>query len=1343
MREYVKGVLDLMRKWNRIVSLILVFCLTFSLMGIDSAATESNNPVQANGQEVGIEGNVENDSEEESIDKLEEEVEESEAHTNEEKSEEEQEQVVDKQRAKSNVVEAQGRDEKQQEDLPGEQQDVDEDADPQMGRAQGKIPGGFYGGVSSRASSVQHDSRFDGYTIEKGIDVSKHNGSINWSKVKAAGIDFALIRVAYRGYGSSGSLNIDNKGIENIKEALAAKIPVGVYIFSQALSEKEAEAEANYVLDILKENGFTAKDITLPIVMDFEFASAGNGEEGRLYDLWEKSPSSFKTTATKSCIAFCKTIEAAGYTPMVYANRSMLTSNLNASQISQNYQIWLAHYTNKTDYKGEYTYWQYTSSGKVNGISGNVDLDFRYLEGENSQVIGLKSVEKTKNSVTLSWNPVDNADGYEIYRKAGSSYKKIGSVNGEEVTDYTDGSLESGVSYSYKVRSYTGEGDDIEYGDFSKVLTVVTKVAEPKLSIKAGEFGGVVLSWDKVSNASGYVVERYSFLNEKWTTLKTITSSVTLSYTNSNLYSDTKYRYRVKAYINVNSEKEYGDYSEVKDITTPSFADGSFTVTGETIDRVRLSWDKVDNVTGYEIQRYSFLRDQWEILETITGSSVVSCVDSNLYPDTTYKYRVRAFRGTGEEKEYGDYSKAKETKTLAFGEVDLQLQAEVSNRVDLSWNQIENVTGYEVDRYSFLKGKWETLEVLEGDDKVTYSNENLYPNTKYRYRVRAYKEIGKNVRYSDYSEVMDITTPKPDKVVLKLQAKEFGGNELSWKKVANVTGYEVERYSFLKSTWETLKTIQDDDITTYTNDGLYADTLYRYRVRCYKKVSTSRTEYSDYSDIKDVTTPRFGDGTFEVNGKTVDKVEISWGEVTGASGYEIQRYSFLRERWESLKNVNGDKTVATDEGLYPDTTYKYRVRAYKTVGSDKLYGYFSEAKSTKTLDFGKVTLSLKADTFDKVRLSWNQIDDVTGYEVQRYSFLREQWESLKKISGDNKTSYSNTGLYFTTTYKYRVRAYKTIGGNTRYSEFSEAVSIKTPECLLDTPVLKFSEIHAKSIKMSWNKITNASGYHVQRYSFLNKKWETLKTITSGSTTSYTNENLYADTTYKYRVRAYRKGGNKTAYSDYSEAKSTKTKKTPTNEWVYEDGYKFYYGSNGKIKKDVSSIIGKQSSYVIKVNKKKNVVTVYAKDGSKGYIIPVKSMICSAGNATPIGTYNTQAKYRWRTLIGPCYGQWCTRIVDGFLFHSVYYNSYNNNKTLSVSAYNKLGTTCSHGCVRLTAGDAKWIYDNCKLKTKVVIYSSSDPGPFGKPTAYKLSSSHTWDPTDPNMKYKCRERGCHI
>ena len=84
----------------------------------------------------------------------------------------------------------------------------------------------------------------------------------------------------------------------------------------------------------------------------------------------------------------------------------------------------------------------------------------------------------------------------------------------------------------------------------------------------------------------------------------------------------------------------------------------------------------------------------------------------------------------------------------------------------------------------------------------------------------------------------------------------------------------------------------------------------------------------------------------------------------------------------------------------------------------------------------------------------------------------------------------------------------------------------------------------------------------------------------------------------------------------------------------------------------------------------------------------------------------------------------------------------SNQTLSVSAYNKLGRPASHGCVRVTAGDAKWIYDNCKLKTKVVIYSKSGYEPLKKPVAYKLPSWHKWDPTDPNMKYKCKQKGCH-
>lgn len=187
-------------------------------------------------------------------------------------------------------------------------------------------------------------------------------------------------------------------------------------------------------------------------------------------------------------------------------------------------------------------------------------------------------------------------------------------------------------------------------------------------------------------------------------------------------------------------------------------------------------------------------------------------------------------------------------------------------------------------------------------------------------------------------------------------------------------------------------------------------------------------------------------------------------------------------------------------------------------------------------------------------------------------------------------------------------------------------------------------------------------------------------------------------------------------------------------WYYEGGYKFYY-IRGKKQLDLDGIIGRQSSYEIRVNRQACTVTVYAKDGNKGYIIPVKRFACSvgkAGSATPKGTFYTPAKYRWHTLMGPSYGQYCTRITGSVLFHSVAgrnMTSYN----LNARDYNMLGKPASHGCVRLCVRDAKWIYDNCKLKTKVVIYDSGNPGPLGKPGTIKIPAGQTWDPTDPNVR----------
>lgn len=183
-------------------------------------------------------------------------------------------------------------------------------------------------------------------------------------------------------------------------------------------------------------------------------------------------------------------------------------------------------------------------------------------------------------------------------------------------------------------------------------------------------------------------------------------------------------------------------------------------------------------------------------------------------------------------------------------------------------------------------------------------------------------------------------------------------------------------------------------------------------------------------------------------------------------------------------------------------------------------------------------------------------------------------------------------------------------------------------------------------------------------------------------------------------------------------------------WQYLDGYKFYFDSYGRLVQDVEPIIGKQGSYLLKVNKTLNCLTVYAKDGDKGYIIPVKAMLTSVGDDTPVGTFKTPEKYRWRLMVNDTYTQYATRITQGFLLHSITYDVPDINSLMTVG-YNGLGVTRSLGCVRLTCENAKWIYDNCALGSSVQIYEDPNmASPFDKPELIPLSFGQTWDPTDP-------------
>lgn len=200
-------------------------------------------------------------------------------------------------------------------------------------------------------------------TSIKGIDVSKYQGEIDWEKVAKDGVEYAIIRLGYRGYGT-GAIVLDENALKNIEGATKAGIDVGVYFFSQAITEAEGVEEAEFVLEKIK--GY---DISYPIVFDTEDVY---GEDARADSL-------SKSERTDIAIAFCDTIEEAGYTPVVYANLKWFTLSLDISRLEK-YDKWFAYYDDEIYFPYEIDIWQYSESGQVSGIEGPVDMNISFKE---------------------------------------------------------------------------------------------------------------------------------------------------------------------------------------------------------------------------------------------------------------------------------------------------------------------------------------------------------------------------------------------------------------------------------------------------------------------------------------------------------------------------------------------------------------------------------------------------------------------------------------------------------------------------------------------------------------------------------------------------------------------------------------------------------------------------------------------------------------------------------------------------------------------------------------------------------------------------------------------------
>lgn len=526
------------------------------------------------------------------------------------------------------------------------------------GRLEGNVPDEFYGVPAGKYTTKAHDPKFDGWTKRAGIDVSHHQGVIDWDKVAADGIKFAFIRVAGRGYGSSGTLFEDALYKTNLKEARKAGLDVGVYIYSQAITQKEARAEADYIIQRIK--GY---DINLPVVFDYEYYSGGRLSNAKLTD----------KQRTDICRAFCEAVKFAGYEPMIYANKSMLKDDLDAASLEKDYQIWLAHYTTTTDYQGAYTYWQYTSKGSVDGISGYVDRNWYYVEP------GFRIGETTEDSVTMEWTPISDAEGYVIYRKTcDAAYEIAAQIDDPAVTNYEDTTVEMNQVYSYYVRYYKTDenGQQVIYKSGYPAKTTMTPLKLQKVSVsgKTTNPGTVKLTWEKEPNATGYTVQQYDYSKKKYIKVATVLQEETIEekelaaeepetveFTKSDLIAGTTYKFRVRALADIGGATVYGSYSQPVELTTASkLVKPVLTAKPQNYTTNKLSWAKVPGASAYQIQKYNYAKKKWVLLKTV---KTISTTNTYLNCNTTYKYRVRAIAESDSGRINSLYSDAKTAKT--------------------------------------------------------------------------------------------------------------------------------------------------------------------------------------------------------------------------------------------------------------------------------------------------------------------------------------------------------------------------------------------------------------------------------------------------------------------------------------------------------------------------------------------------------------------------------------------------------------------------------------------------------------------------------------------------------
>ena len=547
-----------------------------------------------------------------------------------------------------------------------------------------------------------------------------------------------------------------------------------------------------------------------------------------------------------------------------------------------------------------------------------------------TELTGVKVKTQGTASLTLAWDKNASAKGYIIEQYKGGKWTQVAKTSSNTAVTYTVNGLAADTTYTFRIKAYVISGESEIYGGYVKIAgkTRIPNVASFKG--RAVSQTAVKLDWSKNDKATGYVIEQYK--GGKWTALATTKNNTTLTFTVKGLAKGTTYSFRIKSFRKTGSTTDFSEYTAIKAATLlDSVSD--FKVASTTGSWITLEWAKNDKATGYAIEQYK--GGKWTVIATTKNNTTLKFTVKGLKNDTTYSFRIRAYKTAGASNVYSDYVRIA-GKTRIPNVATFTGSAVSASAVKLDWSKNDKATGYVIEQYK--GGKWTALATTKNNTTLTFTVKGLAKGTTYSFRIKSFRKTGSTTDFSEYTAIKAATLLDG---VSDLKVTSVTGSwiTLEWAKNDKATGYAIEQYKGGK--WTVIATTKNNTTLKFTVKGLKNDTTYSFRIRAYKTAG-GVTAYSDYVRIAGKTRiPNVA--TFKGSAASASAVKLDWSKNDKATAYVIEQYK--GGKWTVLATTKNNTTLTfTVKGLAKGTTYSFRIKSFRKTGSTTEFSEYASVK---------------------------------------------------------------------------------------------------------------------------------------------------------------------------------------------------------------------------------------------------------------------------------------------------------------------------------------------------------------------------------------------------------------